>query len=87
MTPLVVASATPLTATWPPAVMVHWLPDASVIAAVDPAGTTVLSGDAVGAAAGTGLVAVPPGGSHPAPGDVSLHHKSAEFSCQISPFS
>ncbi|MBN8898692.1 MAG: hypothetical protein J0H35_10985 [Rhodospirillales bacterium] len=48
MTRAVVASTTPFTATWPPLVIVHLLPDASVIAVVEPAFTTVLSGEATG---------------------------------------
>jgi hypothetical protein len=46
VTPLVVMSATPQTATWPAAVIVHTLPAASAIAAVEPASTTVSFGEA-----------------------------------------
>src|SRR6185437_18394 len=54
MTRPVVVSAAPLTATWPPLVMVQALPAASVIAALEPASTTVLLGDATGAGVGVG---------------------------------
>src|SRR5487761_2580547 len=60
MTWAVVASALPLTATWPPAVMVHLLPTMSVMAAGVPAFTTVSFGDGVGAGVGVG-VGVGPG--------------------------
>ena len=47
MTLAVVVSATPLTATCPPLVMVHSLPLASVIAVVEPRLTIVSFGEAV----------------------------------------
>src|ERR1700733_2667003 len=101
MTPAVVVSAVPLTATWPPLVIVHLLPLASVIAAVVPL-TTVSLGDGatvgvgvgfgvtvgvgVGVGvAGSGLVAVPPVGAQAAFGLVSPHHRLLLFSCQIVP--
>ena len=88
MTLAVVVSATPLTETWPPVAIAHSLPDASVMAAVEPAITTVLFGEGVGVCTlGTGLVAVPAVGPQVALADVLLHQRSAAFSCQISPFS
>src|SRR6185312_15555008 len=55
MTRPVVVSAAPLTATWPPLVMVQALPAASVIATLEPASTTVSFGDAAGTGGGTGV--------------------------------
>src|SRR5476651_1389428 len=86
----VVVSAAPLTATWPPAVIVHLLPAASTIAAVEPARITVLSADGTGfggTTTGTGLVAVPAAGPQASVGSVLLHHSLAPFSCQSRPFS
>ncbi|HBK06540.1 MAG TPA: hypothetical protein DDZ81_11840 [Acetobacteraceae bacterium] len=64
MTFAVVVSAVPLIATCPPAVIVQALPLASVMAAEDPASTTVSFADgvAVGVGVGTGVgVGVEPG--------------------------
>jgi hypothetical protein len=68
------------------------LPDASVIAAVDLARITVLSGEATGfggisTTTGTGLVAVPADGPQASVGLVLLHHCLLSVSCQTRPFS
>ena len=50
MTREVIVSTVPFTAIWPPLVMVQLLPLASMIAAVEPARTTVSFGEAATAA-------------------------------------
>src|SRR6195952_1368827 len=84
MTLPVVVSAWPLIATWPPVVMVHLLPLASVIAAVVPVTIVLFAEGIIGT--GNGLVAVPAVGAQDAFGWVSPHQSLLLFSCQILPF-
>jgi hypothetical protein len=51
-------SASPLTATWPPAVIVRLLPLASALAAVEPVSTIESFAGAVGVEVGAGVVVV-----------------------------